>query len=227
MELGRGFQGVGVEAFDELFVRYRDAITSLNQRLARDPSLAEDMTQETIVRVLRLVERIDRGFNFSAWIHRIAGSTLPNQELIGDSVDSPAMRELRREVWEVAAQLPDNYRTVLVLREFQGLDDASIAQAMSLSEAAIETLLQRARRRFKAEYLYLGFAKSDDQRCCDSLQELLSSVGLQGLRRNQRTRVQQHVDRCVDCARLAPALVRPRERRRVRDTNSRRRQSPG
>jgi len=203
MELGRGFQGVGVEAFDELFVRYRDAITSLNQRLARDPSLAEDM------------------------IHRIAGSTLPNQELIGDSVDSPAMRELRREVWEVAAQLPDNYRTVLVLREFQGLDDASIAQAMSLSEAAIETLLQRARRRFKAEYLYLGFAKSDDQRCCDSLQELLSSVGLPALRRNHRTRVQQHIDRCVDCARLAPALVIPRERRRVRDTNSRRRQSPG
>ena len=71
------------------------------------------------------------------------------------------MRELRREVWEVAARLPENYRTVLTLRELQGLSYAAIAQVMSLSESAIETLLHRARRRFKAEYLFRSIAQAE------------------------------------------------------------------
>jgi hypothetical protein len=70
---------------------------------------------------------------------------------------------------------------------------------MGLSESAIETLLHRARRRFKAEYLYLSFVESKDDESCDSLQELLGGFGLRSLKRNQRARVKEHVDRCPDC----------------------------
>jgi RNA polymerase sigma-70 factor (ECF subfamily) len=248
IELVRAFQGGSVEAFDQLFLRYHQAITSLTNRLVRDPLLAEDLTQETFFRVLRSLERVDESFNFSAWIHRIATNlcydelrrrkrgqppaveegprasnsivgiedpdellgTLASKDMASDPEDALAMRELRREVWEVAARLPENYRTVLTLRELQGLNYASIAQVMGLSESAIETLLHRARRRFKAEYLYLSFVESKDDECCDSLQELLGGFGLRSLKRNQRARVKEHVDHCADCqAVLIAATSKP------------------
>ena len=124
----------------------------------------------------------------------------------GDPEDALAMRELRREVWEVAAQLPENYRTVLSLRELQGLSYSSIAQVMGLSESAIETLLHRARRRFKAEYLYLSFAESKDDECCDPLQELLGGFGTRSLKRSQRARVNEHLDQCAECQSVMIAL---------------------
>ena len=233
LDLVSAFQDGSVDAFDQLFLRYNGAITSLTNRLVRDPLLAEDLTQETFFRVLRSLERVDASFNFSAWIHRIATNlcydelrrrkpgqaaqaevtralasiggpddvleSLPNEDKTGSPEDALATHELRREMWKVAAQLPENYRTVLVLREFRGLSYASIARAMSLSESAIETLLHRARRRFKAEYLYLGLANCKGQECCDSLQELVSGVGLQGLKIKQRIAVQEHIDRCARC----------------------------
>ena len=237
IELVRSFQDGSVEAFDQLFLRYHQAIRGLTQRLVRDPLLAEDLTQETFFRVLRSVDRLDESFNFSAWIHRIAtnlcydelrrrkrglpppsgegpraSNTIlsiedPDEQLgrlassdpSGHPEDALAMRELRREVWDVAARLPQNYRTVLTLRELQGLSYAAIAEVMSLSESAIETLLHRARRRFKAEYLYRSVAQAQPVDRCDAVQELLASFTLRSLKRDQRGLVKEHLDSCPEC----------------------------
>ncbi|MDP9326223.1 MAG: sigma-70 family RNA polymerase sigma factor [Candidatus Dormibacteraeota bacterium] len=245
IELVRAFQAGSVEAFDQLFIRYHQPISGLTNRLVRDQLLAEDLVQETFFRVLRSLDRVDEGFNFSAWIHRIAtnlcydelrrrkrgqGQTnpeegpratptvvgidgpdevlrsIPSTDLAGHPEDALAMRELRREVWDVAAKLPENYRTVLSLRELQGLTYSGIAQVMGLSESAIETLLHRARKRFKAEYLYMGFVDADGEDKCMGLQELLGSIPARSLRRSQRLLVKQHVDTCSFCqAALTPA----------------------
>jgi RNA polymerase sigma-70 factor (ECF subfamily) len=245
IELVRAFQAGSVEAFDQLFIRYHQPISGLTNRLVRDPLLAEDLTQETFFRVLRSLDRVDEGFNFSAWIHRIAtnlcydelrrrkrgqGQTnpeegprvtptvvgidgpdevlqsIPSTDMAGHPEDALAMRELRREVWDVAAKLPENYRTVLSLRELQGLTYSGIAQVMGLSESAIETLLHRARKRFKAEYLYMGFVDADGEDKCLGLQELLGSIPARSLRRSQRLLVKQHIDTCSVCqAALMPA----------------------
>jgi RNA polymerase sigma-70 factor (ECF subfamily) len=238
VELVRAFQAGSVEAFDQLFLRYHQPISGLTNRLVRDPLLAEDLTQETFFRVLRALDRVDDGFNFSAWIHRIATNlcydelrrrkrgqgptnpeegprvtpvvvgiegpdevlvSLPSTDMSMHPEDALAMRELRREVWDVAAKLPENYRTVLSLRELQGLSYSGIAQVMGLSESAIETLLHRARRRFKSEYLYMGFVEGIGDEKCTGLQELLASFPARSLRRNQRVVVKQHIDGCTDC----------------------------
>ncbi|HXA42164.1 MAG TPA: sigma-70 family RNA polymerase sigma factor [Candidatus Solibacter sp.] len=125
--------------------------------------------------------------------------TLASKDMSGDPEDALAMRELRREVWEVASRLPENYRMVLTLRELQGLNYAAIAAVMGLSESAIETLLHRARRRFKAEYLYLSFVQSQDDEACDALQELLLGFGMRSLKRGQRAEIQAHLDTCPEC----------------------------
>jgi RNA polymerase sigma-70 factor (ECF subfamily) len=248
IDLVRAFQAGSVEAFDQIFVRYHQAIVGLTTRLVRNPLLAEDLTQETFFRVLRSLERIDDSFNFSAWIHRIAtnlcydelrrqkrtrppasedGIRAASQPLIGVedpdellrtvAADDPrghpedalAMRELRREVWDVAAKLPDNYRMVLSLRELQGLSYNGIAKVMSLSESAVETLLHRARRRFKAEYMYQTFEEAKDEEGHEALQDLLSTFQVRSLQRRQRAVVKQHLERCARCREFALKTAGP------------------
>jgi RNA polymerase sigma-70 factor (ECF subfamily) len=251
VELVRSFQSGSADAFDQLFLRYHQPIASLTNRLVRDPLLAEDLTQETFFRVLRSLDRIDEGFNFSAWIHRIATNlcydelrrrkrgqgavnpedgpraatslvtiddpgevlvALPSKDSSAHPEDALEMRELRREVWDVAAKLPDNYRQVLSLRELQGLSYSGIAQVMGLSDSAIETLLHRARRRFKLEYLYMSFVESREEDRCDAMEELLDAFPVRSLRRNQRAVVREHTDRCQRCtALLAVNAVTPAE----------------
>ena len=244
----RAFQDGKVDAFDQLFLRYHQAIQGLTNRLVRDPLLAEDLTQETFFRVLRSLNRVDDSFNFSAWIHRIAtnlcydelrrrkrgqapaseegpraahivvGIEDPDEAMAkiaskdphGDPEDALAMRELRREVWDVAARLPHNYRTVLTLRELQGLSYAAIARVMGLSESAIETLLHRARRRFKAEYLYLTFVQASEDERCDALQELLAGFGVRSLKRDQRAVIKAHLDTCGECPAVVPSTAKVR-----------------
>jgi RNA polymerase sigma-70 factor (ECF subfamily) len=243
IELVRAFQDGNADAFDQLFLRYHQAIQGLTNRLVRDPLLAEDLTQETFFRVLRSLSRIDDAFNFSAWIHRIATNlsydelrrrkrgqaptseegpratntiagmedpdevlgTIASKDPHGHPEDALAMRELRREVWDVAARLPLNYRTVLSLRELQGLSYAAIARIMDLSESAIETLLHRARRRFKAEYLYLTFVEASGDDRCDALQELLAGFGVRSLKRDQRAVIKAHLDTCDECPSVVPS----------------------
>jgi RNA polymerase sigma-70 factor (ECF subfamily) len=246
VELIQDFQAGQVDAFDQLFLRYHQAIQGLTNRLLRDPLLAEDLTQETFFRVLRSLNRVDESFNFSAWIHRIATNlcydelrrrkrgqvatndegprvsnsamgiedpdevlaTIASKDPSGHPEDALAMRELRREVFDVAGRLPQNYRTVLTLRELQGLSYAAIAEVMGLSESAIETLLHRARRRFKAEYLYLTFVEASGEDVCDALQELLAGFGVRSLKRDQRAVIKAHLDSCDECRAVLPATPR-------------------
>jgi RNA polymerase sigma-70 factor (ECF subfamily) len=240
IELVRAYQGGSVEAFDAIFLRYHQAISGLALRLVRDPLLAEDLVQETFLRVIRSADRVDEGFNFSAWVHRIATNlcydelrrqkrgqqpaavegvraaaspgpsgvddpdealrAVPSGDLRERPEDALEMRELRREVWDVAARLPEKYRRVLSLRELQGLSYAGIAAVMGLSESAVETLLHRARKRFKAEYLFLDFETARVPDRCEALAELLEAFSLAGLRRQQRAAIREHAATCADCA---------------------------
>jgi RNA polymerase sigma-70 factor, ECF subfamily len=62
------------------------------------------------------------------------------------------MRENARFVASVLQRLNPRHRQVLVLREIEGLDYRSIAERLNVSCSAIETLLFRARGRFREEY---------------------------------------------------------------------------
>lgn len=133
--------------------------------------------------------------------------SLPSTDLAGLPEDALAMRELRREVWDVAARLPKNYRMVLSLRELQGLSYAGIAKVMNLSDSAVETLLHRARRRFKAEFLFMSFAEARGDEKCEFLEELLSSFSPRSLARDQRQVVTDHLRTCPRCRDLGKRPV--------------------
>src|SRR5215469_889039 len=213
-------------AFDTLFSRYHSRVRAVAMRYVGDEHAAEDLVQETFLNVIRALPRVDASFNFGAWVHRIAvnicqdelrrrgrrathvdtSSNDPEEALLriadSDRHNSPEdaleATYLRHLVWEVAKKLPERQRMVLTLRELQGLSYASIAHVMGISDAAVETLLHRARKRFKEEYLLLE-SPTEERPLCTSLAYLLTTVGRANLRPDQRKLVIEHLEDCTLC----------------------------
>ena len=69
-------------------------------------------------------------------------------------------RELRQRVREAIERLPERYRTVLALRELEGLPYEGIASVLGLSLGTVESRLFRARKRLRT----LLLAETDDEK---------------------------------------------------------------
>jgi len=213
-------------AFDVLFTRYHGRVRSVCMRYVGDEALAEDLVQETFYNVIRALNRVTDSFNFGAWVHRIAvnicqdelrrrnrravhhepSSTDPEEQMLKladrDRHGSPEaafeMSHLRQVVWDVAKKLPERQRMVLTLRELQGLSYSSIAHVMGITDAAVETLLHRARKRFKEEYLLIE-SLLEERGPCATVSFLLVSVGRAHMRSEQRRMVAGHIAECEWC----------------------------
>jgi RNA polymerase sigma-70 factor (ECF subfamily) len=223
-ELVRAHQEGDVRAFEELHRRYVGSIYRLVRRKLGDGLLAEDIAQETFLKSLKTMHRVDEDFNFGGWIHTVARNLCLDElrrrqrdpraedtgegELLGrlpapssrsDPVVAYENAELRDRVWKVASLLPEKYRLVLTLRELQGLPYRQIGKVMQISESAVETLLYRARIRFKEEFLAL---QARDGYTCADVQPLLAPFQAGKLRRAQADAVAKHLEGCPSCSAL-------------------------
>jgi RNA polymerase sigma-70 factor (ECF subfamily) len=222
----RAYRAGDIHAFEELHRRYVGSIYRLVRRKLGDALLAEDISQETFLKALRMLDRVDDSFNFGGWIHTVARNlcydelrrrqrdqrveenddeddadllaSLPSTARSFDPVQMQESNELRRQVWTVAQRLPEKYRLVLTLRELQGLSYRRIAGILKMSESAVETLLYRARLRFKEEFVALEAAGELDH---DQVVPLLAPYIAGKLRREQAEAVRRHVAVCPKCAR--------------------------
>lgn len=225
-QLVAAFRGGDVRAFEELHRRYVGPIFRLVHRTLGDSLLAEDIAQETFIRSLRTLDRVDEEFNFGGWLHTVAQNLcrdeirrrsrhpqmvddeerqliheVPSVAMRFDPVQAFEQRELRRTVWRVSQRLPEKYRLVLTLRELQGFSYRRIARALKISESAVETLVYRARLRFKEELLAEQGGDEMDHR---EVQRLLKPYLAGKLRKQQAEAVRQHLAGCVMCSRKLP-----------------------
>ncbi len=226
VELVRAYRDGDSHAFEELHRRYVASIYRLVRRKLGDALLAEDIAQETFMKALKMMDRVDDSFNFGGWVHTVArnlcfdelrrrqrdlradGGTdedetelmasLPSTARGFDPVQVQESNEMRRQVWQVAQRLPEKYRLVLTLRELQDMSYRQIAQTLKMSESAVETLLYRARLRFKEEFLA---AESEGEITHEEAVPLLAPYLAGKLRRPQAEAVRQHIALCVKCAR--------------------------
>jgi len=223
-DLVRSFKQGDKGAFEELHRRYVGAIYRLVIRTLGDGLLAEDIAQETFIKSLRTLDRVDESFNFGGWIHTVAQNLcrdelrrkrrdprldqkdnerdimyeLPATSRESNPIASFEARELRRQVWSTAQKLPEKYRLVLTLRELQGFSYRRIARAMNMSESAVETLLYRARLRFKEEFVNQQGGHDLD---CSEVQPMLAPYLAGKLRVAQAEAVRDHLAHCVKCSR--------------------------
>jgi len=226
VELVRAYRAGDVRAFEELHRRYVGSIYRLVRRKLGDALLAEDIAQETFLKALRMLDRVDDDFNFGGWVHTVARNLcfdelrrrqrdlrvedgedeeegllagLPSTSRSFDPIDVQESNELRRQIWTVAQRLPEKYRLVLTLRELQGLSYRRIAGMLKMSESAVETLLYRARLRFKEEFVAVEAAGDLDH---EEAVPLLAPYVAGKLRRQQAEAVRRHVAVCPKCTRI-------------------------
>lgn len=223
LELVRAHRAGDATAFEELHRRYIGPIYRLVWRKLGDGLLAEDISQETFLKALKSMDRMDDGFNVGGWLHTVARNlcfdelrrrqrdprvddnedgdlmmSLPAPSGPLDPVQAQETAELRRQIYSVAQRLPEKYRLVLTLRELQGMSYRQIARVMKLSESAVETLVYRARLRFKEEFLAAqGVGPLD----CSEVEPLLAPYIAGKLRKSQEDMVRRHVASCIKCTR--------------------------
>jgi RNA polymerase sigma-70 factor (ECF subfamily) len=144
-------------------------ILALGYRMLGDAAEAEDVAQETFVRMWRQAARWQPGAaRFDTWLHSVAlnlcrdrlrrrrektMSVLP--EVVDPAPAADAAMEQAaqaREVEAAIAALPERQREAIVLVHYQDLGNIAAAAAMSLSVEALESLLSRGRRSLRAYF---------------------------------------------------------------------------
>lgn len=159
-------------ALNELMNLWSVRMLSYLTRMTGDAFIANDLAQETFVRVYRHRTHYRASQAFSTWIFHIASNlarnharwrarhpeSLMGQELLqdlphassGDAPDESAMREERaRAVRAAVLALPDDLRESLVLSIYENLSHAEIGAVLGLSAKAIEMRVYHARQILK------------------------------------------------------------------------------
>jgi RNA polymerase sigma-70 factor (ECF subfamily) len=217
------YRGGDVRGFERLFARHHDRLRALAVRYLRDPVEADDVIQETFLRLLRIADTVDDGFNVMAWLHRVAsnicltrlrsarrvqlvdtgGETMMAEEderRAGQPEAAYEMTHARELFGQVVRRLPSQQRICLVLREVEGLSYRDIADRLSVSPGSIESLLFRARRRFRDEFLRL---EGEEPTRCAMTRHLLDTIGHAHLSARSRRVVDEHLRECPACRRRA------------------------
>ena len=132
-----------------------------------------DAAQDTLVKVLRNLERYDDQWRFSTWVFGIARNTCIDEyrrrrhnhddtalSWVADPNPGPVELGLRQEraaiLHGALAQLPDMYREILILYHFEHLKYEEIAAALDLPLGTVMNRIFRARRKLKDIYVASG-----------------------------------------------------------------------
>jgi RNA polymerase sigma-70 factor (ECF subfamily) len=152
------FQRGSREAFDELFARYRRPLYGYFRRRLASRERAEDLTQETFLAVLRATERYEpralvRTYLYGIAIKLLAAERrkLAHSDAQADQVCDPRTDEA---LWvrQALDRLEPAEREILMLREYEQLSYAEIAQLLRLPLNTVRTRLFRSRLALK-DYL--------------------------------------------------------------------------
>ncbi|HEY3325309.1 MAG TPA: RNA polymerase sigma factor [Planctomycetota bacterium] len=163
------------EAFEVLLARYEAALITFCYAFMRNREAAEDLAQETFMRVFRNCQRYQPVAKFTTWLYRIAANLCINELKKGKlrhsiSLDEPAGpdpdgtkiieriatpdasplneaedREAQGLIGRAIDQLPDDQRTTLIMVEYHHMAYQDIAEILGVSVSAIKMRVKRAR----------------------------------------------------------------------------------
>jgi len=160
------------EAFREIILRHQRVAWNTAYRFLRDPMEAEDIVQETFVRILEAAPRYQPNAKFRTYLYRILtrlciDHARKKRPLLVDSIADLAhsapgpledliFDEREAEVHAHLDVLPPNQKAAIILKHFEGLSYAEISQVMGISQKAVERLLSRARRTLQSRLSHLN-----------------------------------------------------------------------
>ena len=169
MELLKRFRQGDPEAFEALFRQFQAEVYGWIVRIVRDPSVAEDLTLETFLRIYRARGRFDPGASFGAWARRIATNlaidhlrrTRPEVALPDDlaqpaATDAIVDRETRQQIADAFRRLPLKLRVAATLSLIEEQSPKDIAKSLGTSEGAVRVRVSRAVRLLRQHLRRVG-----------------------------------------------------------------------
>ena len=161
------------KAFEELIKKHEAKIYSLLLSMSGNAADAADLFQEAFISAWRNIRSFKENSSFSTWLYRIAVNTLLmkkrkkkvstvsldvpvlsngeeiKRDFAGDWSDNPLAslenKEVKDRLNAAIQQLPEKYKTVLLLSDIQGLPNKEIRKVLGVSLASVKTRLHRAR----------------------------------------------------------------------------------
>jgi RNA polymerase sigma-70 factor (ECF subfamily) len=157
-----------LEAFGELIRRHQDFVYGAVLRVVKNPTLAEDITQDCFLRAYRALPDFRGDSQVRSWLYRIAHNLALNavtrrREFPTDTMPetmaslgsgpshSAEMSELARAMEAAIESLPEDLRAPLVLREMEHLPYDAIADELDLPLNTVRTRIFRARRALQVQ----------------------------------------------------------------------------
>ncbi len=161
----------GSDRFNVEALAHLNSLYNFALKMVKDGQDAADLVQETYLRALRFRHRFQPGTNLRAWLFNILrnvfvdsywrqhreparedldpegrSSTLAEVEGVRGAKAGPVDRLVRMDIHEALQQLPETFRTAVVLSDIEGLNVEEIAEVMQCPRNTVKTRLFRGRR---------------------------------------------------------------------------------
>jgi len=155
-----------LDAFGELIRRHQDFVYGAAMRVVRNPSIAEDLAQDTFLRAFRALDGFRGDAQVRSWLYRIATNLAKNavtrrrefpteegldQPVFGHPTARLEAHSMSVDLRAAIDRLPDKLREPLVLREYDELSYEEIAERTATPLNTIRTRILRARRALRTE----------------------------------------------------------------------------
>ena len=212
--LVRAAQAGKSDALNALVQRHYPRVYSFVSYLSSGKGTAEDLTQEVFTKAISALPRFNGQYQFEPWLLRIARNLVIDEARREvhrasptDPSELPSLEPTHSapdHVWESMSQqlaaalvkqalqkMPMRQRTVLVLREIEGLAYADIAQIIGANIRGVEATLRRARARFRMEIANVESNETDKANCLRTLRSISSG--------RFAAESEAHLARCKEC----------------------------
>lgn len=172
-------------ALDELLRVHYDRIYAICRRIAGNDADAADATQEALMSIVRGLPKFDNRAKFTTWSYRVATNACLDElrrrkrrptpalvdehegwseQNVDDSVpDFDEQFALRDELQAALAQLPEEFRMPVLLRDCAGFDYADIAETLGIPPGTVRSRIARGRSKL-AELLPAGNQRASTER---------------------------------------------------------------
>ncbi len=171
-------------AFDILVTKYQDRLVYSVFKYCKDLDLSQDIAQEAFVKAYRSIDKFRGDSSFYTWIYRIAintaknyfsnksrGAEVYNEDILDNALSDLSMDsenpetlleadELKDAVMDAFQSLPDDIRSTLSLREYDGLSYEEIAKVQNCPIGTVRSRIFKGREIINETFSRLGMSKS-------------------------------------------------------------------
>lgn len=172
-EIVEAFRKGNEEAYLELISRYTEKVHNLALRITRSEEDTEEVIQDVFVTIYKKIHMFEGKSAFSSWLYRVTANSAfmklrTRKKHIAISIDDvtpgagdqnwlrsrsdscdmnyiTSRHELRAELEDAISRLPEEYRTIFILRDVDGLSNQEVGEVLGLSVPAVKSRLHRSR----------------------------------------------------------------------------------